>query len=119
MLPATFRAIFKDRTTGEAVIRSLVTLTDVARGTAIEYTIGVPFVKETATAQEYLDLTPTPPLVPSTKYRITLYPGPTQQLVKCHTFGRITTMHGTPESALTVPETTEFTTAGGPYDGGM
>jgi len=39
--------------------------------------------------------------------------------VKFHTFGRTTFLQGTPDSALTAPEITDFTTAGSPpYDAG-
>ena len=109
--PYSFARILQDRALGESAIRSLVTVTDMTNSAPVEYTIGEP-VKSVTGYDETLALTPVTPLAANTWYRVTLYPAATQQLVKCHTYGRRVL-------ELAVPETTDFYTYSRPTIGEM
>ena len=103
----SFKGIFQDPEAGEKAIKALVTVTDMTAGTAVEYEIS------RMPSDETLNLVPTPPLSAGRWYRITLYPGESQQYVNCHTYGR----YGA--AWLTAPVHTDFYTYSRPMVGGM
>ena len=98
-----FTTILTDRSAGEQAIRSLVVLTDMRTGEVVPYSIGDP-VRDVSTSVETLALTPIAPLAANGWYRVTVFPGESQSLVSCHTFGRSTS------GWLTAPQTTDFYT---------
>jgi hypothetical protein len=92
-----------DRASGEQVIRSLVTITDMTKGASVAYTITAP-IMDASWKTETVTLRPTAPLVANTWYRVTVFPGDSQPQAKCHTFNRIGT------ALVTAPQTTDIYT---------
>jgi hypothetical protein len=83
--PITFATLLEDRAIGESVVRSLVTMNEMPSGAPVDYTVGIPARDDRQL--ETLALTPVTPFAADSWYRLTLYPGETQQLVKCRTHG--------------------------------
>jgi hypothetical protein len=102
-----FNTMFESRAQGEAALRSLVVLTDMTNSAPVAYDIGEP-VRDAMTGLGTLALTPAMPLAANAWYRVTVYPGETQQLVLCRT------MSGKTSRLLTAPETTDFYTGSRP-----
>jgi len=101
-----FSTMFANRAQGEAALRSLVTLTDMTTNGPVDYDIGEA-VRDTV-GLATLALTPALPLTANAWYRVTVYPGETQQLVLCRT------MSGKTSTLLTAPESTDFYTGSRP-----
>lgn len=99
----TFDWLKADRTRGEQVIRSLVTLTDMTKNAPIAYTITDP-IMDTTWGTETITLRPTTSLAVNAWYRVTVFPAEAQPETKCHTFNRVTT------AWLMAPETTDVYT---------
>jgi len=102
-----FKTMFADRALGEQALRGLVTLTDMTNNTHVAYEIGEP-LRDVASGLASLTLTPAAPLAANAWYRVTVYPGETQQLVACQT------LSGRTSKLLTAPETTDFYTGSRP-----
>ena len=98
-----FNSMFANRARGEEALRGLVTLTDMTNGAPVAYDIGAP-ARDAMSVVGTLALTPVLPLAANAWYRVTVYPGQTQQLVACQT------VSGRTSRLLTAPETTDFYT---------
>ena len=103
MVKPTFDWLKADRTSGEQIIRSLVTLTDMTKNVPVAYTIADP-IMDAVWRTETVALQPSAPLAANTWYRVTVFPGDSQPQAKCHTFNRLRT------AWLTAPETTDIYT---------
>jgi hypothetical protein len=102
--PITFATILEDRAVGESVVHSLVTMNEMPSGAPVGYTVGVP-AQDPSRQLETLALTPATPFAADGWYRLTLYPGETQQIVNCRTHGNY------PGSQwLTAPQAIDFYT---------
>jgi hypothetical protein len=106
--PMSFAGLLQDRTLGESVIRSLVTISEMPSGAPVDYAVGNP-IRNPDHHLETLDLTPVTPFAATGWYRVTLYPGETQQLVSCRTLANFPGVHW-----LTVPQSTDFYTCSRP-----